>query len=910
MGGALVGRLEEQQQLAQLCARCRAGESGVLVVYGEAGIGKSALLRDALRHLDGVRVLRLSGAESEMELAYAGVQQVCSPISAGIDQLPDPQRDALQVALGLRDGDAPDPLMVSLAVLTLLGDAGVECPSAVIVDDAQWVDRASLQALTFAARRLLADAVVMLFATRMPDAPTELTGLPALHLEGLSRGHARALLSELLPGQLDDSMRENILAESEGNPLALTEFSHSMRPAELAGGYGLVAATPVAQRIENEYSQRIRDLPPATRTLLLLAASEPTGNPVWLSAAAAQLGVDHDAVVPAEDSSLIMATSRIRFRHPLVRSAVYRGASLPERRRAHAALADVITDPAAAEHRAWHRAHAATGADEAVAVELVGSADRARRRGGAAAAAAFLAYAVDLTPLPTRRAERALEAASATLDAGDPEGATRLLAGVRDTGDLLEARVDLLRAKIAFAVQRGRDAPPLLLAAAEKLRRLDATLARATYLDALVAAMIVGRLAADDRSSAAAIAAAAQHAPPAVGPRTSLDLFLEGIVLRLTEGHAAGAPVMARAIELYLAEDAAGTADPRSHDITLRVLLDLFDQETYSWLNARQVELLRAAGELTILPAALTTYAGERVTAGDFAYAAELLEQSDAISAATGAPPHRSIQTYLAACRGQEELGRELARSTIEDATARGEGSEITVVLFALAILHNGLGQYDEALAACESALRYDDVGMYGHVLTEMVEAAVRSGRADLARDAAVQVIDRAEASGTTTSRGYAARARALTSVSPAAEDHYRTAITELDRSPLTVMAARTHLVFGEWLRRCNRRADARNELRVAYERFRLMGADGFAERSRRELRAAGESFSKEAVGGSTTSLTKQESYIARLAGEGYSNSEIASHLFISPRTVEWHLSRVFVKLGVTSRRELRRSRG
>ena len=543
----------------------------------------------------------------------------------------------------------------------------------------------------------------------------------------------------------------------------------------------------------------------------------------------------------------------------------------------------------------------------AVAVELVQSAERARRRGGAAAAAAFLAYAVELTPDPVRRAERALDAALSKLDAGDPEAAARLLAAAAGAEDeLLGARMDLLRAKIAFAAQRGRDAPPLLLAAAERLRPLEPALARGTYLEALTAAMIVGRLSAGEQMSAAAIAVAARAAPPPPGPPTAADLFLDGVVVRLTEGHAAAAPLLERAISKYLEEDEAGIADPRLHDITLRVLLDLFEQDTYSSLNARQVELLRAAGELTVLPAALTTYAGVCVTSGDFAQAADLLEQSEAISTATGAPPHRSIQTYLAACRGQEKRGRELARATIRDATARGEGSEITVVLFSLAILHNGLGQYDEAFAACTSALEYDDVGMYGHLLNEMVEAAARSGNMGIAETAAAQLIDRAEVTGTATALGYSARGKALITVDLTAEREYRTAISELERSPLKVMAARTHLLFGEWLRRENRRAEASSHLRIAYESFRQMGADGFTERTRRELQAAGEHQRKEQGDKSLAALTTQEGYIARLAGDGYTNSEIASHLFISPRTVEWHLSNIFAKLGVSSRRELR----
>lgn len=904
----LIGRQDEQRQLVELCNRARAGQSGVLVVHGEAGIGKTALLAEVVANADDeLRTIHIGGAESEMELAYAGMQQLCGPILRHIDGLPDPQKNALQVALGLRDGSAPDRLLVSLAVLTLLGDAGAKRPTICVIDDAQWVDRESLQALTFAARRLLADPVVMIFATRRPDAHPELDGLPELKLHRLAHTHASTLLSEVMPGQLDQTVRENILAEADGNPLALLELRHAIAPAELAGGYGLTAATSVTKRIEREYDQRLHELPQATRTLLLLAAAEPTGDPAWLWAAAARLHVDADDSVPAERSGLITVESRLRFRHPLVRSAVYRNASASERRQAHAALADVAPGPMADEHRAWHRAHSVTAPDEKVAAELVRSAARARRRGGAAAAAAFLSCAVELTPDPVRRAERALDAALSKLDAGDPGAATQLLAAVAGTEDeLLRARTDLLRAKIAFAAQRGRDAPPLLLAAAQRLQPLDAALARGTYLDALVAAMIVGRLSADEQASAAAIAIAARQAPPPSSPPTAADLFLDGIVLRLTEGHAVAAPVLQRAIGQYLTEDDAGVADPRSHDITLRVLLDLFDQDTYNSLNARQLEQLRAAGELTVLPAALTTYAGVCVTAGDFSQAANLLAESEAISTATGAPPHRSIQTYLAACRGQEELGKDLARTTIQDATTRGEGSEITVVLFSLAVLHNGLGQYDEALKVCTSALEYDDVGMYGHLLNEMIEAAARSGNTGIARSAAERMIERAETTGTATALGYSARAKALTATGPAAENEYRIAIEHLERSPLRVMTARTHLIFGEWLRRENRRGEARSELGIAHEMFLHMGADGYAERARRELHAAGGTSRKEPSNRAATTLTAQESYIARLAGDGYSNSEIAGHLFISPRTVEWHLSRIFAKLGLSSRRELR----
>lgn len=892
----------------QLNDRARAGKGGALAIHGEPGIGKTALLTEAVAAADGLRIIRVGGAESEMELAYAGVQQLCGPILAHIAGLPEPQKSALRAALGLGEGTAPDRLLVSLAVLTLLAEAGAQQPTLCVIDDAQWVDRASLQALTFAARRLVADPIVMIFATRTPGAPHELQGLPELNLKRLKHADSGALLTKFMPGLLEETVRENILAEADGNPLALLELRHSLPPAALAGGYGLTAAVSVTKRIEREYDQRLKQLPAATRTLLLIAAAEPTGDPEWLWAAARRLKLDADAAVPAERSGLITVVSRLRFRHPLVRSAVYRHASPPERRQVHAALADVISGPTRHEHQAWHRAHSITAPDETVAVKLAESAARARCRGGAAAAAAFLTHAALLTPDPLRRAERALEAAQAKLDAGDPESAIRLLVAVARTEDeLLSARADLVRAKVALATRRGRDAPPLLLAAARRLQPLDPALARDAYLDALMAVMIVGRLGTEDQASAAAIALSARQVPARPGPPTATDLFLEGVVLRLTEGHAAATPVLQRAISQYLAEDEAGVTDPRSHNITLRVLLDLFDLDTYNAVNARQLELLRKAGELTILPAALTTYAGVCVTVGDFAEAANLLEQSEAISTATGAPPHRSIETYLAACRGQRELAEQLAQATIADATARGEGSEITVVLFSLAILHNGLGRYADALRACESALEYEDIGMYGHVLSEAVEAGVRCGNTSVARSAARQLVERSLATPTATALGYAARAKALTATGPEAESQYQVAIAELERSPLKVLVARAHLIFGEWLRRENRRAQARDELRVAHAMFQQIGADGFAERTRRELRAAGEPLRARRDASTTATLTTQESYIARLAGDGYSNSEIASHLFISPRTVEWHLGRIFAKLGVSSRRELRR---
>ncbi|MDT5066561.1 MAG: hypothetical protein QOK02_2716 [Mycobacterium sp.] len=904
---ALLGRRQEQRLLAGLLTEVRAGHSGVLVIRGEAGIGKSALLADLVAAASDLQTIHISGAESEIELAYAAVHQLCAPLHPGIDRLPDPQKEALQVALGLRDGKPPNALLVGLAVLTLLEDASAQRPIVCIVDDVQWIDSASLKVLAFVARRILAEAVVMIFAGRPHAAEHELATLPELVVGGLQTQDARSLLAQVLPGRLDPHVRENILAEAGGNPLALLELPRALTPVEMAGGYGLASAKPLATRIEQTFEKRLSELPGATQTLLLLAAAEPTGEPEWLWLAAALMGIGREAATPAEAADLIYLDGRIRFRHPLVRSAVYRHASLGDRRRAHAALAQAIVGPAADDYRAWHRAHAASGPDEQVADELQRAAERARARGGVAAAAAFLTVSTELTPNGTERANRALAAAQAGLDAGDPERASDLLLIVDEHAldPLLRARTDLLRAKLAFAVSRGSDAPPLLLAAAKRLARLDPITARDTFLEALMASIIVGRLSNADYNTIA-VAQAAQRAPRPSGAPRAVDLLLDGLIVRLTDGYVAAAPLLKGAIVQFLREDEDGLADPRWHDITNRVLLDLFDPDIYDSLSARQLEKLQAAGALTVLPVALTTQAGMRVTRGEFSEAAALLQEAELITTALGAHNQRYIEPNLAANRGNERLTRDLVKASIDDAVERGEGFALSVAHYSAAILHNGLSQYPEALSACESALEYDDLGMSNFLLVEMVEAASRCGSLTVAETAFGRLIERADASGTDTARGLAARSKALIADGESAEAEYQTAIRHLQRSPMVVYTARTHLVYGEWLRRNGRRVDARAQLRTAFQMFTTMGAEAFEERTRREIESTGESLRKRTPS-HPTELSPQESYIVRLAREGYTNAEIAGNLYLSPRTVEWHLSKIFAKLAVTSRRELRK---
>jgi DNA-binding CsgD family transcriptional regulator len=906
----LLGRRREQEALAQLLNGARQGRSGVLVISGEAGVGKTALLTDLASRAAGLRTIHISGAESEMEMAFACLHQLCVPLLGRIERLPSPQRNALQVALGLSDGQTPDRFLVGLAVLTLIGEAATERPIVCIIDDAQWIDQSSLQTLAFVARRILADAVVMVFAVRDPGLNGELAGMPNLTLNGLDDRDARALLAAAVPGHLDGNVQDNIIAEAGGNPLALLELHRVLSPAQLAGGYGLAQAKPLLLRIERGFADRLRDLPSATRTLLLIAASEPAGKAEWQWAAAKQLGFGAEAAAPAEAADLVTVEGRVRFRHPLVRSAIYQNASLAERRQAHRALAEVIDGMSAnaQEHRTWHRAHAADDPDDALAGELERSADRARARGGIAAAAAFLVRATVLTPDPARRAERALAAAEAKLDAGAPDAASEMLSRARATADseMTRARIDLLNARVAFAANRGSDAPPLLLAAAERLTDLDPQLARETYFEALSASIYAGRLAGSDGSGVLEAALAARKAPPAPDPPRAVDLLLDGLAVRFSEGYAAAAPLLKHMVREFRRQDAEGTADLRWYQVVGgRVALDLFDHETFDLLSVRQLELLRAAGFLPWLPLALDYQAAARVMNGDFSEAAALLAQADVVSGAIGVAAPHYVESYLSAHRGQEQLTYALVRAAEESAKERGEGRAIMMAHYATAILCNGLGQYEAALAATQSAVEHDDIGAYGHVLVERVEAAARCGEVQIAADALRILTERAAASGTPAACGVAARSRALLSDGPEAEHEYRCAIVHLDLSGMKVYLARTHLVYGEWLRRANRRIDARAQLRQAHDMFAKMGAEGFAERARRELLATGETVRKRSPA-VTATLTSQESYITRLARAGHTNSEIAAQLFISPRTVEWHLSKIFSKLGITSRRELR----
>jgi DNA-binding CsgD family transcriptional regulator len=901
----LRGRRSECDVLDDLLARVRTGQSRVLVLRGEAGIGKTALLDCLAGSAPDFRIVRAAGVESEMELAYAGLHQLCAPFADQIDSLPGPQQDALDTAFGRRDGDAPNRFIVGLAVLGLLSEVAEEQPLLWMVDDAQWLDAASSQTLAFVARRLEAESVAMIVSMRDHDHEDDFARLDELVVHGLGERDARGLLATVLTGPLDDRVRDRLVAETRGNPLALLELPHGLTPAEIAGGFGLPHASSLTSRIEESFRRRLAPLPPSTRTLLLVASAEPIGDPVPVWRAAGALGVEPAARVAAAD--LVEFGGQVRFRHPLVRSAVYRAASPEERERTHRALADATDPDVDPDRRAWHRAHATPVADEDVAAELERSAGRAQGRGGQAAAAAFLERAAELTPEPARRARRALAAAQSKQRAGAPDAALRLL-GFAEAGPLAEldqVRAELLRGQVTFAVTRGGDAPQLLLEAAKRLEPLDGALARETYLDAFAAALFADRLTrgVGAREIAEAVLVAEWGAGSRRSPK-AFDLLLEGLAVVTIDGYAAGAPTLRRALREFHDEPMSDEEALRWLWLACRAARALGEDAISDELTERQVRLAREAGELSVLPIALAERFSLQLFLGNLLAAEALVLETEVVAASTGSrlAPQRAL---LAALRGEEAEATALIEAGRREVLDRGEGLWLVITEWASAVLFNGLGRYEEALAAAEQAVGHPhELGVSTWVQPEFIEAAARSGHPERAAGPLRRLQEISSAAGTDWALGVEARSRALLSEGDVAENLYREAIARLSRTRVRTALARAHLVYGEWLRRERRRVEAREQLRTAHGMYMEIGMHGFAERARRERMATGETVRKRSPD-TRDNLTAQEAQIARLAAEGCTNTEIGAQLFISPRTAEWHLRGVFTKLGIHSRKEL-----
>jgi DNA-binding CsgD family transcriptional regulator len=902
--GELRGRRRECDLLGRLLDAVRGGAGRALVVRGEPGIGKTALLDYLAEHASGCRVAHAVGVQSEMELAYAGVHQLLAPMLDRAERLPDPQRAALRTAFGMSAGPAPDRFLVGLATLSLLADVAEEHPLLCLVDDEQWLDQASAQVLGFVARRLVAESVGLVFAARVPS--DELAGLPELRLQGLPEADATELVASVTFGPLDAQVRDRIIAEARGNPLALLELPRGLSSASLAGGFAVPGGLSLPSRIEASFNRRVEQLPMDTQRLLLVAAADPVGDPTVLWRAISALGIPAEAVTPAEADDLIEIRARVAFRHPLLRAALYRAAQPEERRAAHGALAAATGPEVDPDRRAWHRAYSALAPNDDVADELERSADRAQRRGGLAAAAAFLERATALTADPARRGARALDAAQATFEAGGPGAALELLvtAQLSPLDTLQRARLERLRARIAYIGSRGRDAPQLLLDAARGLERLDAGLARTTYLDAFAASIYAGRAAGDRviRDIAEAVRAARRGA----GRPRAADVLVDSLAIRFTDGYVAAVPSLQRALRAFTREWQGHEADLSWLWIVSQVAHEVWDDEALYSSADRALQMARDRGALAALPALLDYRASLYMHTGRFHDASALIGEADAISEATDVVPFRFVLLALAAWRGEEAEAVALIEAGLRNATDRGEGLGISIFEYTRAVLYNGLGRYEAALVAAQRACEYEDLGLFHWSLSELIEASVRTGSREAAEAACRQLEERAAAVTTDWALGMRARSRALLSSGDDADSLYRESLERLAHTPIAVQFARAQLLYGEWLRRENRRVDAREQLRAAHEFFDRIGAEGFAGRAGRELLATGETVRRRTAE-TSGALTAQEVVIAQLAREGLSNPEIGARLFISARTVQYHLGKVFAKLAISSRGQLGR---
>ncbi|MFF7331205.1 LuxR C-terminal-related transcriptional regulator [Streptomyces sp. NPDC090306] len=907
----LAGRQAELRLLGELLAEVRDGRSGVLVLVGEAGIGKTRLLDTVDGDGADLRVARIAGVESETRLGFAALHRLLRPFLDGLDRLPAPQRGALAAAFGLADTGTPaDRYLVGLATLTLLADTATAArPLLCLVDDVQWLDRESAEVLAFVGRRLHADAVGLVLAGREgPAGPGPFDGLPSRTVTGLPDADARGLLAAGATGHLDRTVAGLIVAGTGGNPLALLELTRTLDPEQLAGTAPLPTPLPVGPLLEAHFLDRVLALPADTRTLLLVLSVAPPDDPAILWRAAAQLGVPARAADAATAAGVVTHHRTVAFRHPLIRSAVHRNAEPADRRRAHAALA-AVTDPRRdPDRRAWHRAEATVGLDETVAAELAEASERARARGGYAARAAFLSRAAELSE--SGRAARLVAAAEACLVLGDPRSALAMLdraepeLGADDP--VLHARARRTRATVDLYFTGMRGISALLLDAARPIAELDPPLARRMLFGGMEVLVVSGPHVERTTPREYARAALASPALRTAYRPTVTDLLLRGFALRLDAGHAPALPLLREALALLV-----DGGEITEEGMPLAVLTSLAADDGWDDVLGREVWRVldahdRRTGALGALQSTLVVQSTWEVRAGRLRAAEACLDEAEQLAEVTGLPPAGPIHRIeLMAWRGEEAAVRAAAGHIAEHwERTYGNGTFGAWAAGCLAVLEIGLGRHAEALACLRPAFDADLPGTGARLLHEVVEAAVRSGDDATAKAALARLEERATAAGTPWGLGLLARCRALTADHDQAEACYTEAVDLLGRTRTVAELARTRLAFGEWLRRRRRRADARVQLRAAHDMFTDMGAALFAERAAAELRATGEQ-ARRRTGTVHHDLTPQERQVATLAAAGATNAEIAARLFISVSTVEYHLNKVFRKLGVSSRRQL-----
>ncbi|WP_106814525.1 helix-turn-helix transcriptional regulator [Microbacterium timonense] len=899
----MLDRHSERARLDDLLGDVRAGRSSTLLLNGAAGVGKTVLLRYLTDGADGLHIVSTTGIQSEVTLAYAALHQLCRPLMDFVSDLPVPQREALRTVFGEVPGPSPDRLLVSLATLSLLSRAAEERPLLCVVDDAQWLDALSAQVLGFVARRLEAEPIGMVFAARAEEPLAWADGLSHLGVGGFATSDARDLLRSLVPGTVHPRALERIVDESEGNPLVIVEAARAMRPAEIATGIMLSSRPSRPSELEAHFARQVAGLPSDTRTLLLVAAAEPFADAAAIERAAAHLGVAPEAALAAAEIGLCDPGGGVRFRHPLVRAAVYRSASPSSVRDAHSALAATYDPGGDRVLLAWHRALAATHADEEAAAELASAAERTLSRGGPATAAELLRRARAITDDAELRDRWALLTALAELLAGQFDNARRELTELRGrpVNERVRAEAKLIGARVEFARIRGGATVSLFLDAASDLLHVDVPAAQEAFFHAMSASLFAGVLAAD--AGLRDVAAQWQSAGIDAGDEPSR--LMSALVCVIDRGDAGAWAELSDSLARYRGAAALGDAPDRLW-LACVAAAAAWDLGTWDALSARHVDMARERGDFSELPIALSSRTFVSLFSGQLGAASDAVMEMATITAATGevVSPYGAIG--LAALRGDAEALAALAQQVADAAQRRSEGTGVAIAHWGSAVIHNGRGQYGRAAEYARRAvqLHHSLHATSGWAMAELVEAAVRSGDREEAEAVTARFAAVAQASGTAWAQGVHHRLRALVAEDDAAEPLFVEAVSLLADTAARFDLARTELVYGEWLRRRRRLSDARVHLSTAHESFLAMGADAFGARALAELRAAG--ATTRPVPATPQTLTPQESQIARLAGQGLTNAEIAARLFLSPRTVEYHLSKVFMKLEISSRRQLR----
>jgi DNA-binding CsgD family transcriptional regulator len=906
-GLTLLDRQAERASIDRALRSVRDGSSATLVIRGPPGVGKTALLGYAADAAPDMGICGVIGIESEINLEFAALHQLLIPFIRDIEDLPGPQRQAMRVAFGMDEGPPADRFLVGLAALTLLARAAEERPVLCLIDDAEWLDTESAHALGFVARRLYADRVGMLVVQSEPAAADAFEQFPQVRVGGLPAAEAGRLLRSVVGAPVADRVLDRILADTERNPLALVEIGTEFTPDELAGRASLPEPVPLSRRLVDRFSRQVRELDPDTQAFLLLAAAGVLGDRAVLWRAARRGGIDADtAAANAESAGLVqLSASSVQFRYPLIRSAIYHGAADQDRRRAHLLLSEA-TSGTHPDLQAWHQGAAATGPDEDVASALERAAGDAQARGGYAARAGLLRRSIELTPDDGLRARREIALAEAELMSGHPDKARDLadaaLGRLTDPG--ARAAGERLRGEILFVQGNAAESAKVLADAARSLDP-DRPAGRETMAAAMWAAVWAGPVQTRDM---AITAAACPHL--ARSEASVADLLLEGYEARFTAGYGAAVEPFRAAISVLRSADLEPDAGLRWYAMGAEAAGSLWDADALLDIAGRFVRTARARGALIQLPVALAMQAIADWVAGRLADAEDRWTEMREIIAASDSWPVLGIDSrgegLVLAYTGRVAAAKAAGASQIRECTARGQGGIADIGRAIVAIADMCDRDYDSAEFAAATVVGHDQAFTTEAILPELVETAWRSDHHREALNAFGVLSERTLAAGTPWALGVRSRCAALIEEDDRAEDAYQEAISQLQRSRATVELARSHLFYGQWLRRAKRRREARHQLRAAYDMFDAMGADAFTDLASAELSATGER-ARARRPETTFDLTPQEARVAGLAAEGETNNQIAAELFVSPRTVEYHLGKVFRKLGVTSRAQLAR---